>query len=584
MHDDIERRACCTGAAGRRAARARPALGRSGRRSRRARARCIGARVTFIARRRPGARRLRGRPRPICRRSRTTRTREEVVAAARDRRRHRRAAQPHDERRNDVRRGRRARQARRVRARGAAADGRSKSASRSVRRLALVGLARGPGRRGGADLGRRPCCSTAGSARSPSAAERYRAGDFSRPARDYGRDEIGIVANVLDDTARELGARLTDMARERAHMDAILTGMVEGVVLVNGAGRLVLTNPAARAMLRLPDGGRRPALSRGGAAARHRRATGDGARGRARPRRSKCSWIADARRMFVAHVGAGRARARRRRRAGAARHHRSAARRSGAARLRRQRLARTAHAAHGDSRLRRSAARRSAAAGRSAASSSRSSRATRCGWSGSCATCCGWRGSTPARKRSSASDCTLASLVGAVEHDLRTALEARGQRDRGRDLRRMPRPCRGDPAKLHDVAAQSASKTPATTARRAARSTIARAARRRPASRSRSPIAGPASRRPTCRASSSASIASTDRARAIPAAPASGLSIVRHLVELHGGTRDGRQPRGRRRRVHGQLPAVLSPSRDESADCRRFTRRHASLSMKSTIV
>jgi two-component system phosphate regulon sensor histidine kinase PhoR len=84
-------------------------------------------------------------------------------------------------------------------------------------------------------------------------AERYKAGDFNRPARDHGADEIGIVANVLDDTARQLGAQLADMARERAHMDAILTGMVEGVVLVNGAGRLVLTNPAVRSMLRLPE-------------------------------------------------------------------------------------------------------------------------------------------------------------------------------------------------------------------------------------------------------------------------------------------------------------------------------------------
>ena len=83
-------------------------------------------------------------------------------------------------------------------------------------------------------------------------AERYRAGDFGEPARDYGRDEIGTVSTVLDQTARDLGARLTDMARERAHMDAILSGMVEGVVLVNSAGRLVLTNPALRSMLRLP--------------------------------------------------------------------------------------------------------------------------------------------------------------------------------------------------------------------------------------------------------------------------------------------------------------------------------------------
>jgi two-component system phosphate regulon sensor histidine kinase PhoR len=83
-------------------------------------------------------------------------------------------------------------------------------------------------------------------------AGRYKTGDFSQPARDHARDEIGVVADVLDDTARELGAKLGEMARERAHMAAILTGMVEGVVLVNAAGRLVLTNPAVRAMLRLP--------------------------------------------------------------------------------------------------------------------------------------------------------------------------------------------------------------------------------------------------------------------------------------------------------------------------------------------
>jgi two-component system phosphate regulon sensor histidine kinase PhoR len=85
------------------------------------------------------------------------------------------------------------------------------------------------------------------------AARRYRDGDFTRPARDHGRDEIGMVANVLDETVRQLGAKLGEMARDRAHTDAILDGMVEGVVLVDAQGRLVLANPAVRSMLRLPD-------------------------------------------------------------------------------------------------------------------------------------------------------------------------------------------------------------------------------------------------------------------------------------------------------------------------------------------
>jgi two-component system phosphate regulon sensor histidine kinase PhoR len=89
-------------------------------------------------------------------------------------------------------------------------------------------------------------------------AARYRAGDFSRPIRDPGRDEIGLAAGALDATAQELGARIREMARDRAHTDAMLTGMVEGIVLVDAAGRLVLTNPSVRKMLRLSDdaGGR----------------------------------------------------------------------------------------------------------------------------------------------------------------------------------------------------------------------------------------------------------------------------------------------------------------------------------------
>ena len=82
---------------------------------------------------------------------------------------------------------------------------------------------------------------------------RYRQGDFTRSATDFGRDEIGTVARVLDETARQLGGRLAEVARERAHMDAVLQGMVEGAVLVDRHGRLVITNPAVRAILRLPD-------------------------------------------------------------------------------------------------------------------------------------------------------------------------------------------------------------------------------------------------------------------------------------------------------------------------------------------
>ena len=84
-------------------------------------------------------------------------------------------------------------------------------------------------------------------------AERYAAGDFSRSARDYGTDEIGTVARVLDESIRDLGRRATELSTDRARMEAMLSGMAEGVLVVNSQGVLQLVNAAARRMLRLVD-------------------------------------------------------------------------------------------------------------------------------------------------------------------------------------------------------------------------------------------------------------------------------------------------------------------------------------------
>ena len=81
------------------------------------------------------------------------------------------------------------------------------------------------------------------------AAQRYASGDFGRPTRIHGNDEIAVVARVLDDTVRELGVRAAD----RALVEAILAGMVEGVMVVNQYGRLQLVNAAAQRMLRIAE-------------------------------------------------------------------------------------------------------------------------------------------------------------------------------------------------------------------------------------------------------------------------------------------------------------------------------------------
>jgi len=84
-------------------------------------------------------------------------------------------------------------------------------------------------------------------------ATRYRSGDLSPAPVDYGEDELGAVARALDDSVQVVGRQLTEQARDRARMAAILAGMIEGVIVVDPQGHLQLVNDAARRMLRLDD-------------------------------------------------------------------------------------------------------------------------------------------------------------------------------------------------------------------------------------------------------------------------------------------------------------------------------------------
>ncbi len=84
-------------------------------------------------------------------------------------------------------------------------------------------------------------------------AERYSSGDLTRPVPDYEDDEVGELARSLDALTEDFGKRLTSLEADRARMEAILTGMIEGVLVVNEHGRLQLANAAARRMLRIDD-------------------------------------------------------------------------------------------------------------------------------------------------------------------------------------------------------------------------------------------------------------------------------------------------------------------------------------------
>src|SRR2546427_2110841 len=60
-----------------------------------------------------------------------------------------------------------------------------------------------------------------------------------------------MVARALDNSVQVVGRQLAAQARDRSRMEAILAGMIEGVIVVDPQGRLQLVNDAAKRMLKL---------------------------------------------------------------------------------------------------------------------------------------------------------------------------------------------------------------------------------------------------------------------------------------------------------------------------------------------
>lgn len=82
-------------------------------------------------------------------------------------------------------------------------------------------------------------------------ARRMADGDLGARVGTSGGDEIAQLGHALDQLASGLQAALGSLRTERDLMGRVLQNMREGVLLVNGDGRVALTNPALREMLLL---------------------------------------------------------------------------------------------------------------------------------------------------------------------------------------------------------------------------------------------------------------------------------------------------------------------------------------------
>jgi two-component system phosphate regulon sensor histidine kinase PhoR len=85
------------------------------------------------------------------------------------------------------------------------------------------------------------------------AARRFAQGDLQARSRVRRSDEVGELARIVNRSADQLQERITEIARDRARTEAILSAMDDGVMAVDHRGTLVLANQALCHGLELRD-------------------------------------------------------------------------------------------------------------------------------------------------------------------------------------------------------------------------------------------------------------------------------------------------------------------------------------------
>ncbi len=73
---------------------------------------------------------------------------------------------------------------------------------------------------------------------------RFAEGDFSRTIPQDSQDEIGQLAVTLNKMAQDLENKIREIQTKNQHLEAVFFSMIEGVIVVNGAGQVVSINPA----------------------------------------------------------------------------------------------------------------------------------------------------------------------------------------------------------------------------------------------------------------------------------------------------------------------------------------------------
>ncbi len=83
-------------------------------------------------------------------------------------------------------------------------------------------------------------------------AQTIAAGEFGRQVRASGKDEIGVLGRTFNLMSERLAAQFAQLEQDREQLRAVLNGMVEGVIALDGQQRILFANRRADRLLEFP--------------------------------------------------------------------------------------------------------------------------------------------------------------------------------------------------------------------------------------------------------------------------------------------------------------------------------------------
>jgi two-component system, OmpR family, sensor histidine kinase VicK len=75
-------------------------------------------------------------------------------------------------------------------------------------------------------------------------------GDYSRSIKVQAADEIGQLGKTFNYLAEQLSQTINEISSEKSKVEAIINNMTDGIIALDGKGRVILINPSARRLIR----------------------------------------------------------------------------------------------------------------------------------------------------------------------------------------------------------------------------------------------------------------------------------------------------------------------------------------------